>query len=98
MNAESPPTERSRGADPGSTNTNPLQVTGPATADTVPDQLRRRRQASRRMARLAHGGADPLVTDQERWRNEHDIALARCGWAEPWQVDRARRLWAEGVR
>jgi hypothetical protein len=64
----------------------------------VPQQLTRRREASRRLPLLVHCGADPLVADQQRWRDRHDLLMARIGWAEPWQVDRARELWRGGVR
>jgi hypothetical protein len=98
VNAESPPTERSRGADPGSTDTNAAaaeQVERPA--GTVPDQLRRRREASRRLARLAHG-ADPWTADHRDWQDRHDLLMAKLGLAEPWQAERAHELWRDGAR
>jgi hypothetical protein len=65
---------------------------------TVPDQLRRRREASRSLPRLTHCGADPMLADQQRWRDEWDVLMARLGWAPQWQQERARELWEAGVR
>jgi len=60
--------------------------------------LERRRATARRLPRLAHCGADPLLADQQQWRDEHDVAMARAGRAPAWQQERARRLCGEPTR
>src|SRR5690349_21148966 len=60
--------------------------------------LTRRRAASRRLAILPSGVADPLTREHDEWRDQHDLLMAKLGLAEPWQLERARRLWSGGAR
>jgi hypothetical protein len=64
----------------------------------APHPLTRRRQASRRLSILDSGVTDPLATEQAAWRDQHDLRMARAGLAAGWQLERARRLWSEGLR
>jgi hypothetical protein len=75
-----------------------VEVAATATAASVPQQLARRRDVSRRLSRLTHCGADPWLADQRRWRDEWDVAMAQRGEAPEWQRQRARGLWEAGVR
>jgi hypothetical protein len=54
---------------------------------------RRRREGVQRLR-----GGDPWLADHCDWRDRHDLAMARSGLAPRWQVECARRAWAEGVR
>jgi hypothetical protein len=99
MTTESP--DDGGGARPdheGERRTNPQQATGQATTGTVPDQLRRRREASRRLSRLAHCGRDPWTADHRDWQDRHDVAMSKLGLAPEWQRARAVEAWERGVR
>jgi hypothetical protein len=41
---------------------------------------------------------DPWTSDQQRWRDSWDVRMAQLGLAPQWQRERARELWAWGVR
>jgi hypothetical protein len=100
MSTESPPTDGD-GARPDESERRPTdhqQVATETTTESVPRQLAGRREASRRLPRLAHCGVDPWTADHRGWQDQHDVAMARCGWAEPWQRQRAVEAWERGVR
>ena len=75
------------------------QVVGRLAADDSPcGPLERRAHAARRLPRLAHCGADPILAEHQDWQDAWDVEMARLGLAPEWQRQRARELWAEGVR
>jgi hypothetical protein len=52
----------------------------------------------RRWQRGMHRRNVPADADHQRWRDSHDLTMARAGSAPPWQLARARELWRERVR
>jgi hypothetical protein len=88
-----------RRRDPGATTPRGPSVDNADTDEpSVSRQLRRRREASRRLARLAHGGADPLTDDHHVWQDSWDVEMARLGLAPEWQRQRAVEAWERGIR
>ncbi len=75
-----------------------------AADDSALPPLKRRARAARRSPALPGrcGGrlasTDPLLDGHAAWQDRHDLLMAKLGLAEPWQAERARELWRDGVR
>lgn len=72
--------------------------------DSADPPLKRRARAARRSPPLAErcrgrlASTDPLLAGHAAWQDEHDVLMARLGWAPRWQRERARDAWLRGVR